>query len=165
MPVLGDPIRLNLQLWDGATSKFPLAVLRDGLGNELPESPIGLSHIGDGLYADDSVDMPDTPEVTATYVVYNDAGFTDESDEHQQSLDVFPLNTITPLLEQVLELLEKCLNTNMIACIDSANEIIGLLKGVDGIDAYVSEESIFANIDNDDTIKGTLNDENLEGLL
>ncbi len=86
---VGDPIQLNLQLEGGETDKFPLAILRDSDGNELSESPRALAHVGDGLYSNDDILMPNFPEVTATYKVYDDEDHLTLTDDYSFSIDEF----------------------------------------------------------------------------
>lgn len=108
MPKYGQPILLNVQLDDGATDKFVRATLRDADGNTLPESPVQLSHVANGLYTDESVSMPDTQQVTAQYEVFLDSGFTQPAN-YPLGLDTFPLEEtplvgptdLTPVLEKL----------------------------------------------------------------
>lgn len=74
----GEPIRLNLQLNDGEEF-LPLQVkafLKDHEGQLLFDDPIELFHVGLGLFKNATVIMPDIPEVTAQYLVYEDDGVT-----------------------------------------------------------------------------------------
>ena len=92
MPAVGAVIELNLQLFDGDTGKFVHAHVKDGAGVDVAGSPFALTHVGNGLYSDDSFAMPaGTTQVTATYIVYNDAGFTIESGTHSRAIDVYNL--------------------------------------------------------------------------
>jgi hypothetical protein len=93
MPKLGEAIQLNLQLFDGATNKYVKAWLRNASGVALGTPTVSLSHIGEGLYSNDSVLMPDTSQVTAVYKVFDDAGFTTPSADHADALDIFELDS------------------------------------------------------------------------
>lgn len=59
-----------------ATVYYVDAVLKDFNRDELAESPVDLTDEGDGIFTDDSVNMPDEPYVTATYRVFLDAAKT-----------------------------------------------------------------------------------------
>lgn len=85
----GNPINLNLQIDDGSTDKYVRAYLKDSNGDDLPESPVDLQHVGNGLYSDDSVTMPGYDEVTATYKVFSDSGYTTLDTEYTHGFDVF----------------------------------------------------------------------------
>lgn len=73
---LGDPIPVYLQLHTGDTVKFVRAHLRDASGTPLGGSPASLPHVANGMYVNLSFSMPNTPFVTITYEVFDDAGFT-----------------------------------------------------------------------------------------
>lgn len=75
---VGEPLRLNLQLSDGEDN-LPLRVkafLKDHEGQLLTDEPIELYHVGLGLFKDSSADMPDIPEITVQYIVYEEDGVT-----------------------------------------------------------------------------------------
>lgn len=75
---VGEPIRLNLQLSDGEES-LPLivkALLKDHEGQVIQEEQIELTHVGLGLFKNYTFIMPDVPEVTAQYIVYEADGIT-----------------------------------------------------------------------------------------
>ncbi len=91
--VRGQPIRLNLQLSDGEESlpKIVLAFLRDGYGSLLPDysDGVSLSHVGQGLFKNKSILMPQSvSEITSQYVVYNPDGMTIDT-EYIHSYDKF----------------------------------------------------------------------------
>lgn len=91
MPLIGEKIRLNLQLWDGATNKYIRAFLYDADGVQI--ASINMTHVGRGLYEDSSLFMPDTAEVRAVYKVYSNSSYTQVSSKHSDSLDVYFLET------------------------------------------------------------------------
>lgn len=119
MPIIGATLNLNLQLFDGATNKFVRATLRDASGASLG-SPVAMPHVGLGLYSDDSQVMPNTAEVTATYKVFDDAGFTTPSADHSDALDVFALTEATALVSNV--------DLELVAVIESDNIITASLE-------------------------------------
>lgn len=92
MPRYNAPIPLALQLFDGNVSKFVRAILHNASGTELSESPVALTHVGGGLYQDSSVLMPNTDLVVASYVVYDDSGFTTESLVYSRVAESFYLD-------------------------------------------------------------------------
>lgn len=68
--VVGEPIPLNLQLYDGRDDMQPEVVLYSSEGERLGRRV--LIHFGNGLYLDKSFLMPDTEEVVAQYEVKKD---------------------------------------------------------------------------------------------
>jgi len=81
-----------MQLDDGATDKFIRATVTDSSGNSVTGSPVTLSHDQLGLYQDSSLSMPDDPQVTATYEIFDDTAMSMLSSEYGgYYLDVFPL--------------------------------------------------------------------------
>jgi hypothetical protein len=94
MPRLGQPIFLNLQLFDGVSNKYVKAHVMDSAGVDLAGSPLNCPHLAHGLYTDESLSMPFSLQVKAVYKVYIDPGFTIPSDEHSDAIDVFDLDKI-----------------------------------------------------------------------
>ena len=87
MPRFGESIRLNLQLWDGATNKYVRAYLYNSSGASI--GTVDLEHVANGLYSDSSVVMPMTDQVRAVYRVFSDSAHTVESVRHSDALEVF----------------------------------------------------------------------------
>jgi len=140
---IGTAIQLNLQLEGGDTDKFVRAILRDADGVLL--TTITLSHTGDGIYQDDSYIMPNTNEVTATYIIYDDAAFTEETCEYGRSVDVFEL-------DETLEIVE-CIKS------DVTSLISGNLPG-DLIEGFLQDESMILGeiCYSDEMLEGCLDD-------
>lgn len=84
-----QPVNLNLQLEGREEDKFVRAFLKDADGVDL--ATIDLTHTSNGLYQNDSFLMPDTNEVTAQFLVYDDASYLIESCEYYISFDKFIL--------------------------------------------------------------------------
>ncbi len=89
---VGDQIPIQVQLFDGATGKFPRAVVRDAAGATISGSPFSLTHVALGQYSNTAAVMPSTAYVTVQIAVYNDAGFTALSADHEITLDQFDLD-------------------------------------------------------------------------
>jgi len=134
---VGDPLILNLELWDAAEDKHIKAILLkvdDGI--PLAGSPYTVPHVGGGEYRlDTGIVFPeDTFEVKARFTVYNDAGFTEPSGEHNRAVDIYRLGSG---IDTVIEKIE---------------EIEGVI------------ENISSQIITDDELEGTVaNDENIVG--
>jgi hypothetical protein len=150
---VGDQIQLNLQLEDGATDKYPRAYLRDQFGYPLPESPVDLTHIGDGLYSDDSVYMPNTQEVTATFKVFDDLARTILSPFYSIEMDVFAK-------DQSASLIAALLGQNLPGDID------GLVDDSGALAAFMEDSgAIFGVIDDSGSIYGFIEEWELTGIL
>lgn len=65
--IVGQSIRLEAQLEDGATGKIVRATLRDDGDAYLTD--VYLAHVDRGLYVDKSVTMPNLERVTAQFAV------------------------------------------------------------------------------------------------
>lgn len=102
MVKVGEPIQLNFQLDDGNPSKFPIAILRNAFGVPLSGSPVSLTHVGDGLYCAESILMPNTYEVTATFKVFDDPAHTVLSTFYSIELDVFERDDISEQIAAIL---------------------------------------------------------------
>ncbi len=90
---VGDPIPALLQLFDYANDKFPVAVLRNASGTELSGSPLDLALVADGLYANNTVNMPNTPFVSVQYFVYTDSGHTTLDESYTADLAIYTRET------------------------------------------------------------------------
>ena len=91
MPKSGEALNLSLQLFDGATDKYPRARVFKTDGTELSGSPVNLSHVGGGLYVNSDLTMPSVFSVYAQYKVYNDSGHTTISSDHSDSEERFDI--------------------------------------------------------------------------
>ena len=89
---LGQIVPLSAQLTDGATTKYPIAKVFSNDGVELPESPITLAHVGNGLYQAYSFLMPNYAFITAQYFIYSDAGHTTIDADYPKYSDIFSLD-------------------------------------------------------------------------
>jgi hypothetical protein len=84
--IVGTEALLNLQLFDGATDRFPVAYVRDSAG--LLVFTISLVHKGMGLC--ENVFIPSTAEYyTSTFIVYSDALHTVEDTYYEYSEDIY----------------------------------------------------------------------------
>lgn len=85
---VGEKIPLSAQLPTGATDRYVRAILRENDGTEHGSSPVNLAHEGDGLYSDDSLDMPDKIFMTVCYKVYSDSGYVNLDDDYSFGNDI-----------------------------------------------------------------------------
>jgi hypothetical protein len=89
----GSPLVLNFLLEDGNATKHPLAYIYNDLMTQMPGSPVPLSYVGQGLYSNGAVNMPDGRYVVVM-VVYDDVGHTIPSTRYGRSSDTFDVNDI-----------------------------------------------------------------------
>jgi hypothetical protein len=133
MPAIGEKLRLNLQLWDGATNRYVKAYLYDG--DDVEIATVNLSHVGRGLYADSTQEMPNTPQVRVVYRVFNNASYTQVSEKHSDCLDVFELETRMFSYEE------------LVGQLDYEDEIVGTVDD--------TGEELVGEVDECDTINGS----------
>ena len=89
-----DPIILGVQLYDGDGTKFVRAFVFNEFGVPVTGSPFLLSHQSQGFYTFLDVNNFKYPltgdrQIRATYIVYNDAGFTVENECHSRVIDMY----------------------------------------------------------------------------
>lgn len=72
--IVGQTVPIAMQLFDGATGKYPRAVVRNNSGTTL--ATVDLAHLASGLYQYNSYVMTDVPYITVQYIVYSDSGHT-----------------------------------------------------------------------------------------
>jgi hypothetical protein len=126
---VGDPIRLNLQLFDGDAGKFVQAYVRDSSGAQLAGSPVTLTHTDQGLYEDDSLVMPDNAEISAVYKVFNDAGFSSPSAIHSDAIDIYQPDRVLELANQ---LVANACSTDLEGILIDNEEIVGTVDDCPG---------------------------------
>lgn len=73
---VGDPMPLLNQIFDYASDVFPLAYIRDDATLPAPGTPVILTHVALGLYANITVPLPSSLFMSAQFVVYDDSGHT-----------------------------------------------------------------------------------------
>lgn len=88
---VGEIVGLSLQMSDGNEILYPQAQVRDAGGSVI--ATLDLAHVGEGLYTNRSLFMPDNAVVTAAYRVYSDAGHTTQDNTYEETLDVFVRDT------------------------------------------------------------------------
>lgn len=87
-----DPIYIRVQLFDGSTSKYIRAYIKDKDGNLIAQKD--LTSLGQGVYGADYA-MPNEPIVLATLIVYSDSGYTTEDTTYERSMKEFKRNGST----------------------------------------------------------------------
>jgi len=159
MPQFGEFLRLNIQLHDYDGTKFVRAILRNEVGNLLTVSPVALTHVGEGLYKSVSgVTMPNTGEVTATFEVYCDAGFTKLSDFHTAGIDVFKLDSEVVTNVAGIVTLTGTVDDQELTGIVDVNDLI--LSGV------LFDSNIVGTIEEQDVLlTGTIEDSDIAGSI
>lgn len=129
MPRVGEAIRINLQLFDGATGKYPRAFVYKPNGSQVTGSPVALAHVANGLYENAALVMPDEVEVRAVIKVYNDALFSTLSSTHSDALEVYQRED------------EGSVNgsADLIGTIQTEDDLVGQLQTNDDASGVVQE--------------------------
>lgn len=115
---------MSLQLFDGATGKFPRARVFKTDSTELSGSPVNLAHVGGGLYANSDLTMPNVQSVYAQYKVYDDSGHTTLSGDHSDSEERFDLTEAgdSGPCPNSVEVIAEIVENDIQATIESAEE-------------------------------------------
>ena len=173
MSLVGDPLILDLTLFDFVDDKFVRATI-DADGVPLAVSPVTVPNVGNGrhfLFDAINVVFPENRlETIITYEVFNDALFTERSKKHAPAKDKY-------LLSQAPEQT----NPDLLARLDRIISLISELKVLDGvieedeIDGTIEIPEVEGSIDDsielqgdvvpDNEISGLINDPELEGLF
>jgi hypothetical protein len=134
MPMIGERLHINLQLYDGDTNKYVRALFFNADGIQF--ASVDLTNIGEGLYSNSSVTMPATDQVKVVYKVYTSAAYTNLSQLHAVSMDVFDLETVDG----------RTVHCDLIGLVEEAPELI----------AYISQSTeLFGEIENCNTLNGS----------
>ena len=99
---VGQKIPLKVDLESKRTDLFVRAIIRDDTGSPIVGSPAAVPHLSEGTYFDDSVSMPDVPNILITYDIFDDAGFTLLNDENLVAEDRFHRDTIEGKLDNLI---------------------------------------------------------------
>lgn len=150
MPSVGGTTYLNCQLFDGATNKFVRAYLFDAVGLPLVVNPqVNLSHIGNGLYTAQVPFPGGTPEIKASYSVFDDAGYTRISRKHSDAIDVFEITPPVIVINQ----------EGLIGTLQDGS-LVGLFVEPDSIVGQLVGGSLAGNFEHADTFVGQLLESN-----
>ena len=153
MPFAGETLPLSMQLHDGASGYFVIAILKDQDGNAVSGPYVDLFHIGNGKYTSDAVTMPSVgiTYIEVTYEVYQDALLTLVSDKHFSGSDVFRFE----IPDQVI--------------VDKLDEIIAKLEGTLGsltaVSATIEVEAIESVIETAKEIKAELTGDSITQVV
>jgi len=158
----GQPIRLNLQLWDGDIGKFPQATLKNTPGVELVGSPVDLTHSGNGLYEADSITMPDTEEVTATFKVFNDSGHLVPSEDHSDAFDLFRKDEIQDAIDSLL-LASRRVEITMV--VEDTGEVDMDLAEDESIQIEVQDQPVQMQISEGDSVGIEVDDTDIDATV
>lgn len=94
---LSNPVPIHLQLYDGNNdAQVRAQVLKPTLETMIE---VELQNVGNGMYMNNSVLMPDVPFLIANYVVFENGK---ESENYERASDVFYLNPQTEKIKEVV---------------------------------------------------------------
>jgi hypothetical protein len=94
----GQSLRLNLSFTDLSSAHFVRVFLYDELGGPLATPFVNLAHLGNGVFFDNSVAMPNgVQQVKAKYVVYKDAGYSILDPVYSAGFDTFDKQELVPV--------------------------------------------------------------------
>lgn len=152
---VGEPIYLHIKLGTGQENRYPVAVLRDYLGNQLG-SQIELTHKGEGLYENFSIPMTSSPIITASYIVYDDEALTTRSEDNSDGIDIFILDSgERPTFEdKVIAHISD--DSNMFAWVDDTqNLMFAKFEDDNSISIIPSDDIVFAIVEDISNLQGS----------
>lgn len=96
---LNDRIPIVCQLEDGNTARFVQAVVRGPDGVIL--NTVACPHVGNGLYINDTVVMPNVRFVTVQFRVFSNVELTVLDPQYSQPMDFFDLDESTNVIDRL----------------------------------------------------------------
>lgn len=157
------------QLYDGAEDKYVRAYVTSEDGTSLSGSPFALTHQLQGKYVYFDFSNFTYPEgaeqVHATYIVYTDAAYTQESKKHSRSLDVFhldPSESSTISIEDIDNKLDQIIN--VLSSTFPGAEITGIVERDEELIGMVTQDEVIGLIHSDE-ILGHVLEEEIVGIV
>ena len=150
-----ESIPLAILLEDRDTSKFVRATVRNATGAQISGSPFNVPHLSNGLYFSIAVGMPNTKNIIVEYDIFDDAGFTIESD-HEPDGERFDLDELASIIDAMIK-------ADLKAEISDLSDLVAQISDTNVIKAVITETDLSSKIDEDETLKADISDENLEG--
>jgi len=149
----GDNMPLHVQLATGNVGKYVRAFLKDDAGVAIG-SPIDLTEVGSGLYIDNSYIMPAKQFVLCIYKVYDDAGYTEISEDDGDHVDLFALDTDVSLIRKDTFIAE--LVANELTGLVKSDKIIGNIEGQTIEGKFVLSPRMIGEIQTTNILTGVL---------
>lgn len=138
----GSALRLQTNLPDGLTTKFPVAHVYTSAGTEVVGSPFTLTHLALGLYRNLTF-SPSDGAYTALYIVYNEVGHTTESNKHGRSSVEFE---VSPHIATIVGL-NNLSTVDVQSAMTSQGYTVARSALLDLLDAAISTRSTQASMD------------------
>lgn len=156
---VNDPLRLKLSLSDGNTARFVRAFLFDQNGAVVAPGFVNLSHQSNGIYADNSVLMPNLDQVVAKYKVYYDNTYLESDLCYPQAIDYFEKDAFDPTAfipkgQNVF----ATMGTQKTSVIVGTNKINVTLEPKPLVEVSVKASQVGVELKTKNEIEGELND-------
>jgi len=136
----GEIIPLSAQLTRFMAGKYARAKLTTVDGTEIVGSPVDLVDRGNGLYSIDTYTMPNH-DVIATYMVYEDAAFTQLIDgEAAQDVIVVNSTDVPRITEHIVAEMED--DDTFIAIMEDSEDFIATIDNDDFVADYIDDDSV-----------------------
>lgn len=146
---IGDVIPLSWQSGDRKTDLYAQAIVREADGTPFASSPVDLVHIGDGMYSNRALLMPNNAIVTVQFNVYSDSGHTILLKKYQGDLDIF-------VKEDEIDGINR--NDEIFITADEANEASIVVDSSSDVTIVVSEDANATILADDDSATITATD-------
>jgi len=155
----GDKIPLSHHLGDGVTGKYVRATVKDSDGAQIPGSPVNLIDLGNGTYYNDTLEMPSKIAVMAAFTTYEDSGYSERSDDYDDSFNMYLLDDSETLsLEDTVTGYFLDLQS-VRGQIDDVSSLKGVIEDDSEIVGNIYTASpYFGRIEDEQTFKGIIED-------
>lgn len=160
------PLVAQLECAPGAPTFYVEAeLLKD---DRTPLTTVQLTEEADGRFSNTSVVMPDLPFITATFVVYENAGLTIESEDYCRVTETYNLGANVDEISSKLDaLLTKGQDLGLSGDVEadsmvdgnldtSESELSGVTQTESEVSGIVEEIKTSGNINGNENLKGSL---------
>lgn len=144
MPQVGETLAISLKLHNTDNSKFVRCILKLANGTNYG-SPFLVPNVGLGQYQEQTHAMPaGTDFVSASFEVFDDAGFSTKSANYTDGTDTFKLEIPNTVIFDILNDLKNLLQTSQLI---SANSLLGIVEKFENIVGQVKTNDIIGDIE------------------
>lgn len=157
---VNDPLNLKLKLSPSSlgTGLFARAFLTDRNGAAI--ATLDMTEIAPGIFAENTFVMPNTPQVVARFQAFKDAGFTEESPDFFDTIDVFDRDDFDPLtlVKPPAQVFGKIMQDKIQGVVDSSGQVFAEVEKESAVQGKVFDDEIKAVIQESGAIQGVVDE-------
>jgi hypothetical protein len=157
---VNDKMRIRAALDGGETNLFVRASLFDQLGAPLAPATAALPHLAQGVYGENTIQMPNLEQVIVRFQVFIDAGFTVLAPRYAHlKAELYRLDTLDPktLIPNSYNVNAVFSNKDIQVKVAQKPEVIAKIESRD-VTAKVEQFEVTGKIETQNEIEGVLND-------